>query len=307
MRIPCAMIRDLLPLYAEKMVEPETESLIREHLENCSECRHKLSGIEAGVETTVDTAKPLQAIRKEIRKRRRYAAIIAALCVFVAVYTLFYHANEMRSVPWEEGLIEVKGTEERPYAEVYGQDAVSDESPDSTVEVLILRVDSRINGTDETVFQDDDGTRTIMLQGWSSNGIGGSAGEYNEMAFCPVPDRVIYEGGNQQRLLWGEPLNGGVETLPRLALGYYVILAIVLATVSGITWLFLHSHDKSWIVRQIFFAPVSYLLAHFLIKGCRTTSFFMERDFCSIVSMATALYILLSLLWQVILRRKKER
>ena len=39
MKIPCAMIRDLLPLYAEKMVEQETENLVNEHLAECSECR----------------------------------------------------------------------------------------------------------------------------------------------------------------------------------------------------------------------------------------------------------------------------
>ena len=32
MKIPCSVIRDLLPLYAEKMVEPETENLVAEHL-----------------------------------------------------------------------------------------------------------------------------------------------------------------------------------------------------------------------------------------------------------------------------------
>ena len=34
--------------------------------------------MEAGAETTVDTAKPLQTLKKEIRKRRRYAVIILA-------------------------------------------------------------------------------------------------------------------------------------------------------------------------------------------------------------------------------------
>ncbi len=303
MRIPCAMIRDLLPLYAEKMVAPETEALIVAHLDECAACRQKLSEMEAGAEApTVDASKPLQTLKREIIRRRRYAAVIAALCVFVAVYTWFYHANAWKMVPWEEGLIEVAGVEERPFADVYGQEA----DAGATVEALILRVDSRINGVRESRFKDDDGAVTVLLRGWSTNNRGQFVRDYNEMAICPVPDRLIYEGSDRQQLLWGEPLSGGVETLPRLALGYYVLIAVAAGAVSGTAWFLLRGRDKSWMARQVFFAPMAYLGAHLLIKGSRTVSDFMERDFLSILLIAAALYALLSLAWQVYLRRRKE-
>ena len=127
------------------------------------------------------------------------------------------------------------------------------------------------------------------------------------MTFCPVPDRLIYEDSNQQILLWGEPSDGGGVTLPRLALGYYVILAAVFALIGGIVWFFLRSRDKSWMSRQVFFAPLSYLAAHFLIKGFRTTSFFMERDMISILVLTAALYALISLAWQVFLQKRREQ
>ena len=304
MKLPCAVTRDLLPLYAEKMVEPETGELIDQHLKDCPACREKLSELNTDTGAPVETAQPLQSLKKQIRKRRRYAAAIAALCVFVAVFTCFYHGNKMRLVPWEEGLIEVKGIEARPWQEVYGEDAVPAESKGDTVNVLALRADSRINGTRESLFRDEDGKSTLILQGWTSLS-GSTAREYHEMVFSPVPDRLIYEDGNEQRLLWGEPLNGGMETLPRLALGFYVILAAGLALVSGIAWFFLRGNEKSRIVRQVFFAPLSYLAAHLLIKGFRTESFFMERDFIAILLLTAALYALLSLAWQALLQRKR--
>ena len=304
MKLPCAVTRDLLPLYAEKMVEPETGELIDQHLKDCPACREKLSELNTDTGAPVETAQPLQSLKKQIRKRRRYAAAIAALCVFVAVFTCFYHGNKMRLVPWEEGLIEVKGIEARPWQEVYGEDAVPAESKGNTVNVLVLRADSRINGTRESLFRDEDGKSTLILQGWTSQS-GSTAREYHEMVFSPVPDRLIYEDGNEQRLLWGEPLNGGMETLPRLALGFYVLLAAGLALVSGIVWFFLRGNKKSRIVRQVFFAPLSYLAAHLLIKGFRTESFFMERDFIAILLLTAALYALLSLAWQALLQRKK--
>ena len=304
MKLPCAVTRDLLPLYAEKMVEPETGELIDQHLKDCPACREKLSELNTDTGAPVETAQPLQSLKKQIRKRRRYAAAIAALCVFVAVFTCFYHGNKMRLVPWEEGLIEVKGIEARPWQEVYGEDAVPAESKGDTVNVLALRADSRINGTRESLFLDEDGKSTLILQGWTSQS-GSTAREYHEMVFSPVPDRLIYEDGNEQRLLWGESLNGGMETLPRLALGFYVILAAGLALVSGIAWFFLRGNKKSRIVRQVFFAPLSYLAAHLLIKGFRTESFFMEHDFIAILLLTAALYALLSLAWQALLQRKR--
>ena len=311
MKLPCAVTRDLLPLYAEEMLEPETKELLEQHLKDCPACRKKQSELNTDTNAPVETVKPLQSLKRQIRKRRRAAAVFAALCVFVAVYTFFYHENNMHLVPWEEGLIEVKGIETRPYDEIYGEevceeDAVPAQSQDAEVEVLILRTDIRINGTQETMFRDDDGTTTVILRGWTTQSRS-MAREYNEMMICPVPDRLIYEGGNQQKLLWGEPLNGGVEILPRLALGYYVIMAAGIALVSGIIWFFLRKSRKSRIVRQVFFAPVSYLAAHFLIKGFRTESFFMERELISILLLTAALYALLTLAWQAFLRQRREQ
>ena len=102
MKLPCAVTRDLLPLYAEEMVEQETRDLIEQHLTDCPACREKLSELKTDTGTPIETAKPLESLKKQIRKRRWYAAVIAALCVFVAVFTFFYHENAMRLVPWEE-------------------------------------------------------------------------------------------------------------------------------------------------------------------------------------------------------------
>lgn len=306
MKLPCAVIRDLLPLYAERMTEPETKMLVEEHLERCEECRQKLSDIKKGAVTPVETAKPLKTLKREIRKRRRYSALIAALLVFVVLFTVFYHENKWELVPWQNGLIEVDGVETRPSEEVYADaDASGKQGPN--VDVLVLQVDAIVNGTHESMFIDDDGTRTVILQAWNaSQNSKYLIKEYNELILCPVPDRLIYSVGAKQELLWGEPMNGGVEVLPRLALAFYVLVAAGSALILGIIWLFLRKRDRSWIPRQLFFAPVSYLIAHFLIKGIGKISYFIEKDFISIVLIAAALYALLSLAWQIWLQRRRE-
>ena len=304
MRLPCAVVRDLLPLYAEKLTEDETREMIDEHLLECAECRKRLTEIDTSTAASIDASKSLIALKKEIRKRRWFAAMVAATLVFVAVYTYFYHESKMEPVPWENGLIEVEGIESRPYSDVFDGEAPSDSS-ESTIDVLVLKYDEIINGIQESMFKDNDGTVTEILQGWSSKRGGKNlTKDYNEMAIYPVPDRLLYSGGRQQQLLWGEPMNSGVEALPRLALAYYSLLAAGLALVAGSAWFFLRNRNAGWIPRQIFFAPISWLMAHFLIKGTGTETFFMEKDFISIMLVSIALYVLLSLVWQMWLQRK---
>ena len=305
MNLPCAVVRDLLPLYAEKMTESQTQKLIDEHLEDCAECRQRLTEIDTCVVSAVESTKPLMALKKEIRKRRQYTAIAAALLVFVIVYTCFYHEGKTALIPWRDGLVEAAGVETRPYEAVYGETSEIAESSDAheaALDVLVLRVDSLINGMSEFWFWEEDGTRTAVLQGWSSiRNDGNLVDDYNEMLIYPVPDRLLYSDGNRQQFLWGEPMDGGVEILPRLALAYYVVIAAVIALVLGAIWFILRHRCRAWILRQLFLAPVSYLIAHLLIKGTGTESLFMERDFISILLIAAALYALLSIaiqLWQ---------
>ena len=94
--------------------------------------------------------------------------------------------------------------------------------------------------------------------------------------------------------------------LPRLALAYYLLITAALAGLSGLLWAVFRKRDCSWILRQLFFAPVSYILSHLLLKGINTTSVFMEQDLFSILAVAAAIYAALTVAWQIFLNRRKE-
>ena len=321
MKLPCAVVRDLLPLYAENLTEEETKKMVDEHLEECAECRQRLAGIETKTAAPVESGKPLIALKQEIRKRRWYAALIAALCVFIGVYTYFFHVTSMKYVPWQEGLIEVARVETVNPAEYAGSDedvpknsgaapapTVAPGSAEPAVEALVLNVSSFINGFEEHVTIEDDGTTTVLMQAVSTNpSPNRQTRSYYELTYYPIPDRLIYGFEQPQKLLWGSPMNGGTEVLPRLALAYYLLIAAAFAAICGLAWAIFRKRNCSWIPRQLFFAPVSYILSHLLLKGTQTTSFFMERDFISILLLTAAIYTLLSLAWQVLLKRRKEQ
>lgn len=314
MKIPCSVVRDLLPLYAEEMTEEETRTLVDEHLEECSECSQRLEEIKATAavpaeNTAVDTAKPLLALKKTINKRRRITAAIAALCVFILLFSAFHRINEWHQVPWEEGLIQVIGIEKMADVEKRNNPFPEEEEairlPDESMG-LTLQFDSKISGIHSTMEKNENGT-TEIIQGWSSNPNKKLTGDYSECSINPVPDRLLYDTGSGQILLWGEPMDESLVVMPRLALASYAILACCLASLSALLWFLFRNRQCASILRQVFFAPVSYLAGHLLIKGFHTRTFFLEDDLGCILLVGAAVYALLTLGWTAWQQRKRDK
>ena len=314
MKIPCSVVRDLLPLYAEEMIEEETRALVDEHLEECSECSQKLEEIKAAAavpaeNTAVDTAKPLLALKKTINKRRRITAAIAALCVFILLFSAFHRINEWHQVPWEEGLIQVTGVEKMADVEKRNSPFPEEEEairlPDESMG-LTIQFDSKISGIHSTMEKNENGT-TEIIQGWSSNPNKKLTGDYSECSINPVPDRLLYDTGSGQILLWGEPMDGSLVVMPRLALASYAILACCLASLSALLWFLFRNRQCASILRQVFFAPVSYLAGHLLIKGFHARTFFLEDDLGNILLVGAAVYALLTLGWTVWQQQKRDK
>lgn len=94
MRNECNIIRDILPLYADKMVSADTESFVEEHLIGCAECRAELEKlkvadvIEAAVsDTENDDEKQLKAFAGKIN-RKRHIVIFAFAAVLLIIFLL---------------------------------------------------------------------------------------------------------------------------------------------------------------------------------------------------------------------------
>ncbi len=310
MKLPCSVVRDLLPLFAEKMTEPETRSLIEEHLRQCPECQRKYSETETEASPAVDTSAPLRSLKKEIRRRRLYAALIAGLFVLLCAVLWIYHTESLKPLSWQNGLVEVSGVRtvtEDEYRRAIHIRAEGGGLPGPDREALVLKADSRIANTETEIVTDEEGAVTAILQGFGRNLLlgGDTPLRETEILICPVPDRLIYGYENPQKILFGEPLNGGIEVLPRLTLSYYALIAAVTAAVTGLLWLIFRCGPRGRIIRQAFFAPVSYLIAHLLLMGLHPASFSILRDFAFILLTACVLYALLTLLWQTLLQRKK--
>lgn len=107
MKMECEVIRDLLPLYAEKIASPATNALVEEHLAQCERCRTELEQMEKPlpVQPERQPEAPLENIRRTLRKKSIRTAAAAVLTVLCAVGLVFWMGSAKAPVTVEQAKI----------------------------------------------------------------------------------------------------------------------------------------------------------------------------------------------------------
>lgn len=89
--LPCELIHDILPLYADGIVSPKTEELVQTHLENCKRCQkeyetmtHELE-LPANPDLRQENAEALKSIKRALHWKRIAVAAISMLLTLVVV------------------------------------------------------------------------------------------------------------------------------------------------------------------------------------------------------------------------------
>ena len=95
MKQECEVVRDLLPLYIEKIASPASCALVEQHLAGCEACRAALEQMEkpVPVQPELQPDAPLRGIRKSLQKKSVRAAAAAVLTVLCAVVLVFWMGN----------------------------------------------------------------------------------------------------------------------------------------------------------------------------------------------------------------------
>lgn len=95
MRLPCEVVRDLLPLYAEDMISPESRRLTEEHLADCGECRSALEAMgkkTPDIKFRVDTAQEFAKYEKKKKHKLAWTAagIAAAAVALTFIFNILF-------------------------------------------------------------------------------------------------------------------------------------------------------------------------------------------------------------------------
>ena len=99
MKNECSIIRDLLPLYIENMVSPETAAFVEEHIEVCPACRTELQRMHSEsctspTDTNIQTA-PLLSFRRKWRHKKALLVCSTLLLTAAVIFGVAFAAEQM--------------------------------------------------------------------------------------------------------------------------------------------------------------------------------------------------------------------
>lgn len=95
-KLDCCVVRDLLPAYIEELTEEETSARVREHLEDCGECRALERDMRAQVPVEKVPSRALNFLRRVKRTRLIAAGLSLALtlwCIWWLYDAEFHYSN----------------------------------------------------------------------------------------------------------------------------------------------------------------------------------------------------------------------
>ena len=90
-RIPCEIIRDLLPSYMDGLTSEESNQAVEEHLKECETCRAYFQAMKEAVASERYVEKSREEIKKEIHplkkieRETRKRIVIAVFAVLLTV------------------------------------------------------------------------------------------------------------------------------------------------------------------------------------------------------------------------------
>lgn len=272
MKTNCGVIRDLLPLYAEKLTSEESDALIKEHLAECKDCSEYLEkltnpiGDEPIAASSNDNS--LKLVRKGIRGRRITAVLFAASLVFTLMLIAFSRIVKPDYVSYEDS----------------GATAVETENGD-----ILVQFSDSITSCKVTKSVNEDNRSIVYIEAWTSlwDEILGKTTPFVLVSSNSDKADIVYycdlsTEKDNTTVIYGTDPQGNLTVLPRLVLGYYFTLAAAASLVVGIAWVILRKNKKaSRVIGYLFAAPLSYVIAHLVISTefvtfSATSSFIMN-------------------------------
>ena len=328
----CSIVQDLLPLYAEDMLREETKEYVDGHLAQCVPCRAELASLRAEVTPASVSAQPLRDLKKQLQRKKLTAVLLAVALALTLATAGFAYLTAPQYLPYSE----TEWTITRSPRALADGSIMADGLTDlSGVESIAVNLLVPVSGTKVTSTQDPDSGKTVYfitawrtpLDTWRGTFDVSDTGDHAQREADALQGALVkaesartlftldatncaavyYSPNNGQDdvLLCGSR-DGGVISLPRLALGYYVLLSFVLLITFGISFFLCCRKKIGKMLGYLALIPACYLAGHLLVKGFTTTSYQMQRDFSLIVLTAALLYAA-ALLGRRFLHQKREK
>lgn len=328
----CSIVQDLLPLYAEDMLREETKEFVDAHLAQCAPCRAELAALKADVTPTPVNAQPLRSLKKQLRRKKFTAVLLAVTLALTLAAAGFAYLTAPQYLPYSEtewtvaradgavtaeGLADLSGVESisvNLLTPVSGAKVTSTQEPDSGKTVYFITawrtpLDTWRGAFDKTGDAPNAHSANDRTQR-EADALQGALGKVESARTLFTLDTencaaVYYSPNNGQDdvLLCGSR-DGGIISMPRLALGYYVLLSLALLIPLSIAFFLYRRKKAGKALGHLALIPACYLTGHLLVKGFVTTSYQMQRDFSLIVLTGALLYAAILLAGDLLRQRR---
>lgn len=281
MKNECNVIRDILPLCAENIASPDTIEFVEEHLKTCSECRKEYERMKEPKAITANAeVLPLIKLKRKMRAKRIQAIAFTAIFVIALLVSAFAVMDAPEYFPYSSELLSVTENADKSVTITFDEkvtdyhcdfyiDSAREDGYHYRIEAWSSLWDRWFSkrGTQSTTIQAEDG----------------------------LPFNVYYvsNNGEEDVCIYGKASanDGGIISLPRLTLGYYLIFAAILFGGLVVMWFVLkkRSNIRIWVERVMLY-PIAYLMGHLVVSGFNFTSYSMPRDFLLIIFLSILTY-----------------
>lgn len=328
----CSIVQDLLPLYTEDMLREGTKEYVDGHLAQCEACRAELAALKADVPSAPVNAQPLRSLKKQLRRKKFTAVLLAVTLALTLAAAGFAYLTAPQYLPYSEtewtvaradgavtaeGLADLSGVESisvNLLTPVSGTEVTSTQEPDSGKTVYFITawrtpLDTWRGAFDKTGDAPNAHSANDRTQR-EADALQGALGKVESARTLFTLDTencaaVYYSPNNGQDdvLLCGSR-DGGIISMPRLALGYYVLLSLALLIPLSIAFFLYRRKKAGKALGHLALIPACYLTGHLLVKGFVTTSYQMQRDFSLIVLTGALLYAAILLAGDLLRQRR---
>ena len=284
-KISCEIVKDILPLYADNIVSEDTRKLVEEHLQICNNCKKELSLLKSDLEapavliTEKDDIAFLKKLGLDIKKKRVFAAMLAAAISAILLILSFAYLTAPEYIPYTQS-----------------PDIITANEKNGSVMLSFsgeYELRQRERGIYDISIYNTLWNEMIGLTKTQTITVNPNNEEVNVIYY-------VSNQGQEDKVIYGKnPIyKGGVMSLPRLFLNYYIKLDILIALVLLVFLLIFRKKERvKDIIVKILFIPISYLVSHIMITGLNAASFSATRDFYLILLLLIPIYLLFYILY----------
>lgn len=272
------------------MVHSDTADFVEDHLKGCEACRKEYEKVKEPQPTqkTADAA-PLLKLSRKLKVKRIQTIALTAVFLIALFVSAFAVLDAPIYFPYAEGLVTLEPLDNKG---------------------MLITFDEAVTGFNYTVYEDSDGDLyycdleawTSLWDKWLSKGNGKLTETVTTRHTKPIIAVYVPNDGTENVCIAKYDPNAEHQidktvayentiVLPRLSLGYYLILAVAASVVLGIICFLTRkkAEVRIW-VERIGLYPVAYILSHCIVAGINWTSYSLPRDFSFIVFISILLY-----------------